>query len=279
MTEASEQPPATVPQTEYLRRLGVDPKANLESLDKKQASLWIEEVLAVTRGGPERPDLMTVPPGGWPGVKPAQRATPDEPQAPPPAPKGKAPDDTAAFKTALEVLENQQERAPLTLEQVTLLKSLGKFPQDASPTEMAFGMAVANRLNLSPLRRQIRFIRFASDEPIEPFVTIDGLQAIAARTGQYAGIDKPTFDYDKDGKMVAASATAYRMVNGQRCPFSSFVLWDEFARKKRSGDLTRAWTEMPMHMLGKVARAHALRIAFPEELGGVFEESEAPQED
>jgi phage recombination protein Bet len=189
--------------------------------------------------------------------------------------------EQADFKTALDVMDEKKTHGRLTLEQVTILKSLGRFPPDASPNEMAFGMNVANRLGLSPLKKQIRFLRFSRSEPIEPFVTIDGLSSIAARTGKYAGMDPVAVDVDPENQNIpiSASATVYRMVEGQRCPFTSTVRWKEFAKKDREGNLTRAWAEMPTFMLSKVARAQALRMAFPEELSGVYEMDEAPVEE
>lgn len=221
-----------------------------------------------------------------------QSAPPSQPayQEPPP------PTEASPFKTGAQVLAERQAvvaqptSAPLaspqgatfgdmTEEQVRLLKSIGKFPQDASPDEVKFGLSVAKRLNLDPFRRQIRFVRFSSQEPIEPFVTIDGLQAVAARTGQLAGIDPPLFEQGEDpaGPPISASVAVYRLIHGQRFPFIAIVRWSEFVRRNREGKVNRTWSEMPFHMLGKVARSHALRMAFPEDLSGLYEEGEAPE--
>ena len=169
----------------------------------------------------------------------------------------------------------------MTSDQVRILKSLHRFPDDATPDEISAGLTVAKRLGLDPFRRQIGFIRFEQSSPIEPFTTIDGLQTIAARTGQLAGIDPPQFVEPEnqdpaDPHPESASVAVYRLIGGQRSPFVAFVRWAEFVKRKKDGSLTRAWAHMPYHMLGKVARAQALRMAFPDELSGVFEEAEAP---
>jgi phage recombination protein Bet len=277
----SEKGAATKAQVEFLKSLGAStPPADLSA---NEASDWIDEVRAYRRAAEagqtpasNRADMMQVPPSR--AGQPTQAQEPKAAGESKPVPE--KPVEAPGFQTALEVLDDKKGQGKLTLEQVTLMKSMGRFPQDASQTEMAFGMGVANRLALSPLRKQIRFIRFSRNEPIEPFVTIDGLSSIASRTGQYAGMDLPVFVMDSEHPEVPVSVTvtAYRMVQGQRCAFAAVVRWREFAKKDREGNLTRAWAEMPTHMLAKVARAQALRMAFPEELSGVYEESEAPTE-
>lgn len=259
--------PASEKQREYLGNLGVEKLP--ESLSKFEASLWIDELVKAREGGGKatRSDIYVTPP------RPATRT-----EAPPPE-----------FKPAVQVA--QEQKAPVapappaavvpvgtTEEQIRLLKAIGRFPPDASPNEIAFGLSVAQRLGLDPFRKQIRFLRFHAGDPIDPFVTIDGLYTVAARTGEWAGIDLPVYEVDENHPEapVSASVTVYRMIHGSRSPFSSIVRWSEFAKKDRDGNLNRAWREMPFLMLAKVAKSQSLRMAFPEYLAGVFEESEGP---
>ena len=287
-------------------------------LTRAQASAWISElrdhqaIVATGAKATARADLFTVPPGGSPSPSPAGGQAGGEsvgghvpassagassgspvPSAPAPQAAGapslpiaaapvSAAVEAAGFRTGAQVLTEQHAPAAtfgdLTPEQVRLLKALGRFPDNASPDEITFGLSVAKQLGLSPFRKQIRFIRFGDREPIEPFVTIDGLQAIAGRTGAWAGADLPVWEKDPNDtkRPLSASVTVYRMVGSQRCPFAAIVWWSEFAKKDRSGNLTRSWDQMSFHMLSKVAKAHALRMAFPEELSGVYAEEEAP---
>jgi phage recombination protein Bet len=264
--------PPTDAQKKWLIDHGVDPNAvNDPRITRGEASSWIDSVkksLELKTAPPNAPPSQkTLPAEGEPGFTPADKLPPS---APAPAPIVPA---AAAGPPVPE-----RRFGNLTAEQVRLLKSTGRFPQDASPDEVAFGLSVAASLHLDPKRKQIRFLRFRPDEPIEPFVAIDGLQAIAARTGGWAGIDLPKLEFANptDQQPVSASVTVYRMIGGQRCAFSSIVWWTEAARHRRDGQLNRPWAEMPRLMLGKVARAAALRMAFPEELSGVYSEEEAP---
>lgn len=103
---------------------------------------------------------------------------------------------------------------------------------------------------------------------------IDGMCNAAARTGAWAGADEPSFEYGDDGAVVKATATVYRMVQGVRCPFTGVARMAEY--RPPSGQ-DRMWTKMPHGQLAKCARAQAIRLAFPLELGGVYSTEEMAQ--
>jgi phage recombination protein Bet len=123
------------------------------------------------------------------------------------------------------------------------------------------------------------------------------VQTTAARTGLWAGIDPPRFGpicersftgrLKRDGSWqdvettVAfpewCEVTVYRLVNGQRCPFTEPVFWLEaYARLGGAySELpTDMWVKRPRGQLMKCAKAAALRAAFPEEAGYTAEEME-----
>jgi len=131
----------------------------------------------------------------------------------------------------------------------------------------------------SQLRREI--------ETVWPAIT--EAQVTAARTHEWAGLDKPVYGETrtstfkgrkKDGdKWVDASVTitypewcertVYRMVNGVRCAFTERVYWLESYARQGGSDLPNAmWAKRPFDQFAKVAKAAALRAAFPEEEGG-----------
>jgi phage recombination protein Bet len=172
--------------------------------------------------------------------------------------------------------ENKRSRSLIIVskEQAVLLKAAGRMPNDATPVEMDYAFAVANRLGLDPMRKQIQFIRFEKGSPIEPYISIGGLEAIAARSGDWAGVDMPVIETDDSGQLVAVSITVYRIVHGIRCPFSTRVLFNEFAKKRNDGQLRNTWATMGTHMLEKVALANAIRMAFPEEVSELYVEEE-----
>ncbi|MGI0066849.1 MAG: recombinase RecT [Thermoplasmata archaeon] len=142
----------------------------------------------------------------------------------------------------------------------------------ASDGELRLLLATAKRLDLDPIRSQVRFFRTGGDATSRGVVTvgIDGFRAIAEGSGEYAGQDPPKFEVDETGKLVSATVTVYR--KGWDHGVSATVFWAEFERTTAKG--TGAWDRMPRLMLAKVGEAHALRRAFPRGLSGVYEPSE-----
>lgn len=100
----------------------------------------------------------------------------------------------------------------------------------------------------------------------------------AARTGEYAGQDAPVF-----GEMVTmkfgnrehlvpeyCTITVYRIVHGQKVPFTHTEYFDEICATKKDGDLNSMWSKRKRGQLAKCAEAGALRKAFPEEVGNEY---------
>lgn len=144
---------------------------------------------------------------------------------------------------------------------------------------MMYGM-MAKRFRLDPLARQITPVVFSKDDPAKRRVsyvtTIDGLRLIAHRTGEFAGVDEPVFTYS--GQQVThAAITVYKFVQGQRVGFSAKVKFSEYSTGQ---NLWNTKYGKPETMIAKVAEAHALRKAFPQELSGIYtsDEMEASQE-
>lgn len=150
--------------------------------------------------------------------------------------------------------------------------------RDLTPVEFEFFMAVARSRGLDPIQNQIHaVVRGSGDKrKMTIQVAIDGFRLIAARTGNFAGIDAPKFLYDKNGKPERCQITVYRMVQNQRCAFVATAKWSEFVPE---GNMAFMWNKMPEVMLSKVTEAQALRKAFPADLSGLYEDSEMHQAD
>lgn len=131
---------------------------------------------------------------------------------------------------------------------------------------------------------------------------INEIQITAARTGQWAGMDVPVWGPMANREFVGrrklkgnweqvkaaieypewCSVTVYRMIDGQRCPFTEPVYWLEaYSRAGGAGSElpTDMWVKRPHGQLHKVAKAAALRAAFPEEGEYTAEEMEGKEID
>ena len=113
-----------------------------------------------------------------------------------------------------------------------------------------------------------------------PIVGIDGLRAVAERTGAYAGNDDPVFD--DEAKPTKATVNVYKIVQGLRVAFTATARWDQYVatyKSKTTGKIepTPLWGKMPHLMLGKCAEALALRKAFPAMMSGLYVAEEMQQ--
>jgi phage recombination protein Bet len=189
----------------------------------------------------------------------------------------------------------------LTDPQVRIIRlSVARSCTDA---EFDHFIAVAERTGLDPLRRQISAIVVGASDPAKrtmaPLVTIDGLRAIAARSGDYRPMeDAPILDFDAARKdegfnplgLVRAEVKVWRRFGETWFPITGEAWWDEYAAIAESGEGARAstaaqgdrriqrlasnWRRMGRVLLAKCAEAQALRRGWPEDLSGLYGEEE-----
>lgn len=171
-----------------------------------------------------------------------------------------------------------------TQEQVDLIKRT--VAKGATDDELSMFMAVAKRARLDPFLKQIHFVkrkqktddgRWVEVGAIQ--VAIDGYRAIAERTGTLAGIDDAIFDREDQPHPGKATVSVYRVVAGQRVPFTASARWSEYAATYKDGNPQPMWKKMPYLMLAKCAESLALRKAFPNDLSGLYTNEEMAQAD
>lgn len=166
----------------------------------------------------------------------------------------------------------------LTSGQIDLIKNT--VAEGATDDELKLFLYTAQRRGLDPLAQQIHFIkrRRQVDGQWKSFGTIqvgiDGFRAIADRTGKLAGIKRGGI-YE-DGKLVAAWAKVWR--NDWQEPAEETVRFEEYVQTK-DGKAMGLWATKPETMLKKCAEAAALRMAFPQNLSGLYTPDEMSQAD
>lgn len=176
--------------------------------------------------------------------------------------------------------EQQNALAAYSNTQVGILKNV--VCKEASDMEISFFLQVCAAKRLDPFGQQIFLVKRKGYNGKPDSLTIqtgiDGFRATAAKTGEYAGNDEPKFEYapDKGKKPTKATVTVWRLVNGQRVSFTASARWDEFYPGEKMGFM---WDSKPHVMLGKCAEAQALRRAFPNECGGLYEQAELQRDD
>lgn len=177
--------------------------------------------------------------------------------------------------------------------------------KDTSTDEFDLFMSVARMKGLDPFSKQISAIVFNKDKAdkrqMAIITTIDGMRAIAARSGRYRpDEDEPEYVYDPEIKgplnplgieraivriYIADVATAggWKKATGVAYWSEFAPIKDEWAENeqgkwrttgKQTLDTGGNWGKMPRVMLAKCAEAQALRKAFPEDLSGLYETAE-----
>ena len=101
------------------------------------------------------------------------------------------------------VLARTQTPMEFTEEQKQLIRDT--FANGASDAEFSVLLEVARARRLNPLLRQIHFVQRWDSEKHRMVwatqVSIDGLRAVAERTGLYQGQDEPEFVENADGTL------------------------------------------------------------------------------
>lgn len=163
-------------------------------------------------------------------------------------------------------------------QQVELIKQT--VCKGATDDEFMVFLHICRHLRLDPLMKQIYSIprRSGNDTIRTTQVSIDGLRAIAERTGRWMPGRKATFTFDKEGNLEKATAYVLRLdVNGHYQEIEEDADLKEY-QQSYNGRPQGLWASKPKVMLAKCAEARALRRAFPTELTGTYTHDEMPTE-
>ena len=164
------------------------------------------------------------------------------------------------------VNQEQSLASQYTAEQLQLITST--VAKGASQQELQLFLYRCKLMGLNPLKPgQIHFVKYGTN-PGTIVVGIEGFRSIAGRTGKLSGIERGV-NKDQDGKAIEGWAKVYRSDWGH--PAFETVPMAEYNTGKAM------WAKMPETMIKKVAECAALRMAFPDDLGGVYESAELDQ--
>lgn len=171
--------------------------------------------------------------------------------------------------------EGRRARLEFSEEQRRLIRD--SFASGASDAEFEVLIEIARARRLDPLLRQIHFVSRWDGEKARSVwaaqVSIDGLRAIAERTGLYAGQDEPEFVHNPDNTLKLCKVRVWR--RDWPRPSVGVAYWAEYVQTVRDRQTGKArptamWGRMPHVMLAKCAESVALRRAFPEDMSGLY---------
>lgn len=160
--------------------------------------------------------------------------------------------------------------ASFTQEHIKVIKDM--CAQDCSDAEFQAFLMLCKRAQLDPIAKQIYMTKMGGKNTI--IVGIDGFRLVAERTGRYAPGREPTFEYDKSGNLISATAYVKKQTrDGTWHEVAASAHWKEYAKPGSGG----TWGKIPHVMLAKCAESQALRRAFPNDLSGLYTKEEMEQ--
>lgn len=171
-----------------------------------------------------------------------------------------------APSTALVKATDEAALIPLTKENIVKL-----INSHASPQEVALFLNQCAMFGLNPFKREIYLIKYDPKDKAAFVVGYESYLKRADRTPKWGGMESGTVDDPKTGKPVKAWAKIFRKDWPQ--PLYHEVYFEEYVQYAKGRDgkpyVTKFWREKPRTMLKKVAICQAMRMAFPDELGGM----------
>jgi phage recombination protein Bet len=190
---------------------------------------------------------------------------------------------TAQQSTALTIDPRQ---TGWTDEQAATLRHMG-VSGNATRADAAVFFHVVKQSGLDPFARQIYMIERQGKQTIQ--TGIDGFRLIGHRaaraTGEKISIAAPQWAHEDGtwrdlwtaawGIPLAARITITR--GGE--PYTAVAMYDEYVARKRDGEPNSMWTQRPAGQLAKCAEALAWRMAFPQDLSGLYTDDELQHAD
>lgn len=181
-----------------------------------------------------------------------------------------------------ELVVRAAKEAGITEDRANVIRKL--FPE-LTDSEIAYVFFEAQRTKLDPIR-QLAAWKDRRSGKVVVHTKIDGLLAVAERTGQYRGSLPTRFLWKVDGKtrdlparelpegaeiaLLAATCAVRR--EGYPDPVEVTRYFIDYAPKEIVPG--SSWDRMASVMMEKVALAAALRRAFPQDLAGLYESAE-----
>lgn len=161
---------------------------------------------------------------------------------------------------------NQNTVAEYTPDQLKLITDT--VAKGASKDELQLFLYRCKSMGFDPLKPgQIHFVKYGNGSGTI-VVGIDGFRARAMRSGKLNGIARGVI---RDAKGACIGAWAEVRRKDWDAPARIEVALAEYTTGRGP------WQKMPETMIQKVAEAAALRMAFPDDLGGVYAQEEMDQ--
>lgn len=155
-----------------------------------------------------------------------------------------------------------------------------------TPVEFKFFTELCKVRKLNPFLNEAYLIKYTENQPAQLVVGKDAILKRAVLNPQYDGMESGIIVVDKDGNVIERPGTfklaseelvggwAKVYIKNRQHPSYASVSFDEVAQRKKDGTLNSNWNGKGATMVEKVAKVRALREAFVDDLGGMYDADE-----
>lgn len=194
---------------------------------------------------------------------------------------------------ARELAKYEAEGQQITITDVDVRRVLCDNPR-VTDAEMKMFVELCKAHRLNPFIREAYLVKYG-DKPATIVTGKDTFLKRAHRNPRFRGMEAGVTLINRQGvierrpgsmvggsteKLIGGWCSVH--VEGYDTPMYDEVSIEEYIGKKKDGTPNGQWAKMPGTMIRKVAIVHALREAFPDEFGGMYDSSEmgveAPRE-
>lgn len=182
-----------------------------------------------------------------------------------------------------ELARYECESGEITLTDDAIRNVISTDP-NVTDKEVLLFAALCKAHKLNPFIKEAHLVKYGT-KPATMVVGKDVFTKRAFRNPRFRGMQAGVMvmhdgrGHEREGSLVLdgeqiVGGWAKVYVEGCEVPFYDSVSFSEYAGRKKDGSLNSQWASKPATMIRKVALVHALREAFPEDFGGLYDESE-----
>jgi phage recombination protein Bet len=187
--------------------------------------------------------------------------------------------------TMNEVVEYQAGKETVILSPDYIKKYLAGDNPNVTDSEAVMFLNLCKYQHLNPFLREAYLIKYGN-RPATMVVGKDTFVKRARANKDFNGFQAGVIVIDSNGNIVEREGSfrlptdqliggwAKVYIKGLSTPYYSAVNWTEYAGVDRDGNLNSMWRSKGATMIRKVALSQALREAFPDDLGGLYEPEE-----
>lgn len=190
-----------------------------------------------------------------------------------------------AKKSDLITYQSNGEDVQLSIGRIKkyLVNGGGQITDD----EAVMFLSLCRYQHLNPFLREAYLIKYGSNNPATIVTGKTTFLKRAQRNPDFAGLQCGVIVMDNEFGMITEREGTFYLdsetlvggwakvyIKNRAIPFYESVRLSEYIGKKKTGEVTEQWQKRPATMIRKVALVHALREAFPDDLGGLYAQEE-----